>query len=1196
MSLLKILLGILILLPFFGLSQEVKYDQSIHHSFIENKGQWPDPVLFQTKLDGGNLWVQQHKFVYHLQDYEVLHKAHRGELAKKGEQLRQRVIHANFVNSNEVNTVVKSEATSNYFNYLLGNEPKHWAYNVHGYHNVLLEDLWDGIHLKLIEQQKELKYEFHVQPNVSTEKIKIEYVGQTDIKIDRKGNLIVYSDLGQIIEEKPYAYQIINGSIREVECAFELKNNQVGFALGDYNKTVELIIDPILVFATYAGSVTDNFGMTATYGHDGTAFSGGTVYGNAYPTPDPFAFDVTSNFTVADNPVYGITDVFLSHYSADGTNMLWTTFLGGGDGSDGSETVHSIIADLDNNIYMYGATSSPDFPMVGGYQTVHAGGDDSLDFYQNGVHFTDLGTDIYVAKISADGRNLLASTFIGGSGNDGVNYRNGMTYYSFGTYAIFSDYVGLTTNYGDQFRGEIFLDDANNCYVASTTKSTDFPVVSPFQSTNGGDQDGVIFKLSPNLDNLLWSSYFGGTNRDACYSVKIDNLGNVLCAGGTSSTNLPFTSGGYQPTYGGGSADGFLFKLDASAAMQQATYLGQSDYDQSFFVETDESNNIYTVGQTRGGTFPIINAPFANPGSGQYITKLTPDLTSILNSTTFGDGNPNFDISPSAFLVDTCSNIYVSGWGAHLLQSSDSLDNMPITDGAVYPTSPDGFDFYLFVMRRDFSEVLYATYFGEPSPIHEHVDGGTSRFDKQGIVYQSVCGACGPFAGGAVTTSGAWSETDLSSNCNNLLFKFDFELAPNAEFFPDQAEGCIPFEVTMNNLSTSADSYFWDFGNGQTSTEESPTVVYTEPGTYTVSLTIDNLICSFTDNEIFVVQAIDTVTLSTTGNYYGCDPEETTFIADANGSATSFVWSTNIGFTDTLNASVLDSTLTITPPGSGVYYVAASNGYCDKIDSVVVEYVSSAIEIIGDSTFCLDDTNLFVVENLNPLIDFDFVWTPDTIITNIISEDSIEVHINANQYLYVSATTADGSCSFIDSIYLSVGVLTDGMVEASVSDNVVPEGTSVDLSASPDGFSYSWQPSDGVSNPLAQYTSALVEHTTLYTVSVSDGICTKSDTVWVTAYPYVCEEPFVYVPNAFSPNGDLENDILYVYSDIGEKMVFRIFDRWGEMVFESFERSKGWDGTFRGKALDPDVYDYYLQMDCINGEQWITKGNIQLIK
>ena len=160
---------------------------------------------------------------------------------------------------------------------------------------------------------------------------------------------------------------------------------------------------------------------------------------------------------------------------------------------------------------------------------------------------------------------------------------------------------------------------------------------------------------------------------------------------------------------------------------------------------------------------------------------------------------------------------------------------------------------------------------------------------------------------------------------------------------------------------------------------------------------------------------------------------------------------------------------------------------------------------------------------------------------------------------------------------------------------VLPGETSV-LTASPSGFSYSWSPTTGLSSPTSQITNATVQETTDYTVSVTDGICTNSATVQLKVMSILCDRTFVYVPNAFTPNGDGKNDVIKVYSQIATEITFRIFNRWGEMVFETKDINVGWDGKFRGKLLDPDTYDYYLEATCIGGDQEIIKGNITLIR
>lgn len=1170
-----------------GFAQETEHRHSLFHAMTENKGQWAEKVLFQSRSHEHTIWIQQHGFLFDIRDYSALKKAH----ADPGSGVTdvsgtQTVVAAHFVGSQEVTHITKSQPGNHYFNYFTGNDPNKWVSNVFSYNEAVLEEFYPGIDMKIFDDESRFKYELWCRPGSNPASISIDYKGTKGLRIDEKGNLIISTALGDMIEEAPVAYQLLNGKIGKVTCSFLISGNTVRFELGHYSKNAILVIDPTLVFATYCGSVTDNFGMTATYGYDGTAYSAGTIYGNAYPTPDPNAYDVTSNFTVVNIGNSATTDAFLSKYSPDGTTMIWTTFIGGGDNTQGTETVNSLICDRQNNIYMFGVTSSTDFPIVNGYQTAHGGGT-TFNVLNNGTNFGTTGTDIYVAKFSSNGQNLMGSTYMGGSLNDGANYK-----VTSGNYSTPAAYDSLTTNYGDQFRGEIMIDSMGNCIVASCTRSTDFPVLNAFQPANSGQQDGVIFKLNSNLSGLLWSSYYGGSNNDACYSVKIDSSYNIVFSGGTSSMNLPATTGAAQPTYQGGKTDGFVAKLAPDGqTLTRTSYAGTSFYDQAFFVEIDRLDNVFLLGQSAGGTFPIINAT-GYPNSGQFVVKLTPDLSTIQNSTIFGNGNGAINISPSAFLVDICGNMYISGWGANILQNSP-LSGMPVTANAFQSTPPNGFDFYLAVLDRDFDGLLYGSYLGGGSA-REHVDGGTSRFDKNGVVYQSVCGGCGGNSD-FPTSAGAWSANNLSTNCNNLIFKFDFDLIPEAEFSTSDLLGCADYEVHFQNISPPSDSYLWDFGNGDTtSIIYNPIVTYTEPGTYLVTLTVTDSVCLLTDTAEITIVVTPTLQLQVSNDTILCSPQQLTFTANSSGTADTFIWSSDNLFSDTLNTTVSDSTLTITPTGTVTYYVKISNPGCSLIDSVRVFFVSGSLVVTGNDSICIGETTTLTADISIPGVTFDYVWSPMNIITLTAQDNVVTAAPVTNTWIVVTANGSNG-CFDQDSILIHVGNL-GAAVTATASPEIVLPGESSTLTANPPGFSYLWSPATGLSNPTGQITQATVEETTTYTVSVSDGICIQNSTVTVKVMEVACREPFLYVPNAFSPNGDNENDVLYVRSAITTEILFRVFDRWGELIFETTSLSNGWDGTFRGKPVDPDTYDYYLEAICTGGEQSIIKGNITLIR
>ena len=524
------------------------------------------------------------------------------------------------------------------------------------------------------------------------------------------------------------------------------------------------------------------------------------------------------------------------------------------------------------------------------------------------------------------------------------------------------------------------------------------------------------------------------------------------------------------------------------------------------------------------------------------------------------------------------------------------MSGMPVTGDAYQGSPPNGFDFYLLVIERDFADTLYGTYMGGSSA-QEHVDGGTSRFDKNGVVYQSVCGGCGGFSDfPTYPNPGAWSNNNLNTNCNNVVFKFDFQLIPTAEFTIDNAQGCLPHTVTFENFSSASDSYLWDFGNGDTtSVIFEPVITYDSVGVYTVFLYVTDSICLLTDTAEIIITVYDSLNLSVTGTQELCVPMPIDLTAYTNGTANQFVWSSNVNFTDTLNSNLSDSIYTVIPSGPMTYYVMVSNAGCSLIDSVFVDFIGSGIELSGITSICAGESTLITASNTNPSLTFTYTWTPDSVIAIPSITNSVSVNPQSSQYIYVSALSSNG-CLVNDSIYINVGYIPVNLVIASASEYTIPQGGEVTLFGQPSGYSYMWVPDAGVEFPTSQQTTATVEQTTLYTLYITDGICTVSDTVLIKVYNFICEEPFLFVPNAFSPNGDGENDVLFVRGTLIKEMLFRVYDRWGELIFESQDRFTGWDGNFRDKQMDPDVYDYYLQVTCVDDVETVIKGNITLIR
>lgn len=924
--------------------------------FTENKNQWDKKVLYRAQLDGGVLFLQKNCFTYSFYDKETLRENHItkpsipspiGNIAG-AEVIRSHTFRMTFLNSQTTVQTSAKQPTTDYCNFFIGNDKNKWAGNVKNYTEVNYQTMYNGIDLQVLGLQNSLKYNFIVAPLGNPDDIQLFYEGLDKIKIE-KGALKLTTSINEIVEQRPYAYQWIKGKQVEVPCEFILKNTVVSFHFPrGYTKEVELIIDPVLVFAASSGSSSDNFGMSATYDSDGNLYSGGTCFAQGFPTTLG-AFDVTYNGVVQP----GRTDVVITKYDATGVSLIYSTYLGG---ANSTEVVSSLVVNAQNELMLSGVTGSNDFPVTTGAYDVTFNGGVYLNYAPNGTEYFN-GSDLYVARFNAAGSSLLSSTYIGGSLNDGIN--------SSGT---------LVYNYGDYYRGEIQLDPYGNCYVASCTYSANFPsTLGTAQPATGGGLDGVVFKMDATLSTLLWSTYLGGTADDACYALALDDSSNVYATGGTASNNFPITVGALSTAYNGGITDGFITKIkNDGSVILNSTFIGTSLYDQSFFIQLDRDNDVYVIGQTLG-VMPVSGGVYSNANSKQFIWKLNNSLNTQVFTTLFGNGNGNINISPAAFLVDFCENIYVSGWGGHILTGVPT-NNMPLTGNAIQPTT-DGFNFYLFVLSTDAASLIYATYFGGAQS-QEHVDGGTSRFDKKGIIYQSVCAGCGGNDDFPVTP-GSWPNTGTNVNhalnCNNGVFKFDFQVPiVEANFIINYTNGCAPVTVNFNNQSSAGSTFLWDFGGGDTtSVISNPTITYTVPGTYLVQLYVND---PSTCNALDTAYQYITVYPSIATNFDFVVPACTNQVAFYDSSAVapaSWLWY----FDDGDSSLIQNPQHTYTSTGAYDVQLISStiNGCKDTVIKQVNFFETPPISISPAATICKENTTQLTASG-----GFEYSWSPIT--------------------------------------------------------------------------------------------------------------------------------------------------------------------------------------------------------------------------
>lgn len=800
--------------------------------FIQNKGQFDSKVLYRVQLNTGYVFLEQNAITFKLFNEQEYHKAHRhlhDDTLKTDPIIHGHVFKYNFNNSNKAAEVKGQMPFKEKFNYFLGNDKSKWASNVPLFPEVIYKNIYEGINLKVYSKYGQVKYEWMVSPNADVSQIQIELEGLDGVAV-KENNLILQTSIGSFADKNLQVFQTSNGlqkdnSQESIPCKYKLLNDQISYLFPKgYNKELPLIIDPILVFSTYSGSRGDNFGYTATFDLRGNLYAGGitdNTHGE-YPVTTG-AFQTKCKGGKGFEPVNLPCDITISKYDSSGKTLLYATYVGGVE----DDYPHSMVVNGDSELVVFGTTYSRDFPMkTNGYDTSHNSYTDTLAY-----------TDIIIFKLSIHGDSLKGATFFGGSNHDGLT--DG----------------ALKYNYADEFRGEVLTDKANNVYLVSSTNSDSLPLKNASKSSLEGPADGLCLKFSKGLDTLLWSTYFGGKGSDGIYSLEFDKNENIYVAGGTFSYNLPTTSGVFNKTNNGG-IDGFMAVYNKKTfALNKATYFGTSAYDQIYFLEIDKLGNVYATGQTEGNITPSKGVYTYTKNSGQFIVMTDSNFSTIKKQTVFGTRANNPNISPSAFLVDSCGNIYISGWGSNVGAGHvGTTTGLPITANALQ-TATDGSDFYLAVFGKNLSGLLFATYYGG-NKSRDHVDGGTSRFDKRGVIYQSVCSSCPNTPGATLndfpTTSGSAFPKNVSWRCSNAAFKIDFQInnLVKAKFIPDPTL-CGPAQIQFTNQSTGNGHYEWDFGDGKTSTLKDPNHSYPNIGKYTLRLiAIDSNTCNVSDTAI----------------------------------------------------------------------------------------------------------------------------------------------------------------------------------------------------------------------------------------------------------------------------------------------------------------------------------------------------------
>ena len=655
-------------------------------AFEPNQGQASAPVSYLARGAGYGLYLTPQQAILSLGGAS----AHSGTQGTPRADVRMSL--------EGVSSDVKIEAADplpGKTNYFRGNDPSRWVRNVPTFARVQYAAVYPGIDLVYYGKQGQLEYDFDVRAGANPNQIRLGLSGVDSVVVSADGGLQLSTQGREIRWNKPVIYQEVNGRRRPVEGRFQLlAENRVGFALGVYDRSRDLVIDPILAYASYFGGSGAEMNpqvavdLSASIYIAGTTTSTGTTFptepcGGTLP-PQPVCPKLNGTDTGTSS------DVFVSKLDQFGSTVLYTTYLNGEDLvpsvglglATGDDSSAGLAVDSQGNVYITGTTTSTDFPTTS-------------NAFQSAPKTPGVA-HVFLTKLDSTGAGLLYSSYLSGSNADnamalaadntghayilgwtqsvtagdfptGTSFQpsaNGATRLYFvskfdttttvaNQSLVFFSYLGDSTNPAKEADGVvcaqlpcggIALDTNGNAFVAVGTKFTNLPAVNSYQSTNhGGASDAYEAKITPDGASILFATYLGGSGDDTANAIAVDGSGNTYIAGSTTSSDFP--AGTTKLPMSGGGQDAFLAKLnDPTTGPVTLTYtavVGGSGTDIANGIIVDSAANALITGSTNSSNFPTPTATIGSNGGSTdaFLLKLATGssaLTTFVSSQLLG--------------------------------------------------------------------------------------------------------------------------------------------------------------------------------------------------------------------------------------------------------------------------------------------------------------------------------------------------------------------------------------------------------------------------------------------------------------------------------------------------------------------------------------------------------------------------------
>jgi hypothetical protein len=658
-------------------------------SFEANQGQTDKSVDFLTRGTGYTLFLKPTEAVFRLRKSDCgLRSDNTQSLTSKIDDIRSEtnpqsaicnqqsaVLRLKLVGADPHAQVVGLDRLRTTVNYFVGNDPAKWHANLSTFRRVRYSEIYPGIEVVYYGNQRQLEYDFVVAPGRDPRVVRLQFAGADKVTVNAAGDLLLTMGANTIHQPRPVVYQEVGGARRTVEGGYKVEpDGQVGFALGEYDTQLPLVIDPSLVYSSYLGGGGMDEARAVVVDSSGNAYLCGNTSSPNFPVFNAF------QSTFGGGNFLGAHDVFVTKINASGTGVFYSTYLGG----NGDDKCGRLALDSTGNAYIGGETTSTNFPTASAFQGNYGGG----------------ASDAFVTKLNSSGSGLSYSTYLGGSLFDASHSiavdQNGSAYvtgrttsanfptfnalqpvFSGGTNAdafvtkfsangsglVYSTYLGGNGGLGLDAGLGIAVDSAGSAYLAGQTTSTNFPLVNPIQNAFGGsfpDGDAFVSKINAAGTALVYSTYLGGGGSDVAVDITVDTNNSAYITGNTASVNFP-TVNPFQNGYGG-NGDAFVTKINAAGTLlTYSTYLGGTSNDTGTDIAVDSSGHAYVTGATASTNFPTFN-PLQNTYGGgaadAYLSKFNVAGTALIYSTFFGGSNSD---AANAVAVDSQDSAYLVG-------------------------------------------------------------------------------------------------------------------------------------------------------------------------------------------------------------------------------------------------------------------------------------------------------------------------------------------------------------------------------------------------------------------------------------------------------------------------------------------------------------------------------------------------------